>query len=197
MRSSFVASTLALSSVLGVGCSSASPGSDAGTVTGAVHAAGLARPLSAVAREGTFFSGDKDTARGLRILVSDKSNTCTSTHFAGSTNIDVRIRGDNVGPGTYPIVDAAVATPASKQAEVDFDAVDGTCKDLVAEAAVRGSITIKTVEINLTDPSESRVTGSIDATFANGHVAGDFEAVFCESPAPTPAADPKQVACVP
>jgi hypothetical protein len=115
----------------------------------------------------------------LRILFSDKVNTCGDTHFASSTILDVRlVATSSVQLGTFPIVNAASQTPADGQAEADFHSVDGTCKDVVAQTATTGSLTIKGA--HLSGP-KLNVAGSIDVTFAGGHVSGNFNALFCDT----------------
>ncbi len=181
MRSFSIISFVLLSATFAFGCSAPSSSTNAptGTVTGAVSSAEL-KTLSAVARYGTYFGTSGQPTRGLRILLSDNPNSCDITHFASATMLDVRVRGASVGPGTYPIVDAVAQTPQAGQAEADFNAVDAVCKDLVAQTGTSGNVILKTVEINLTTPSASHVSGSVDLTFAGGHITGDFDAVLCD-----------------
>lgn len=199
MRSMLVSSFVLVSSMVAFGCSSSAAPSPAAernsSVEGAVSAAKLVS-LRAVARNGKLFDGAGTNAEGLRILVSDKANTCSSTHFASSTNLDLRIRGDAVGPGTYAIVDASARTPAVGEAEADLNAVDGACKDLVAEAAVTGTITLKVVEISVVGDGRSHVSGSVDATFAGGHIVGDFDADLCDD-VPVTVTDASASTCTP
>jgi hypothetical protein len=183
MRSMLISSFVVLSSVLAFGCSSSSAAPSAqgssSSVEGAVSTTKLAS-LSAVARNGKFFGGAGPMPDGLRILISDKANTCSTSHFASSTNLDLRIRGGAIGPGTYAIVNADAKTPAAGEAEADLNAVDDACKDQLAEAAMTGTITLKVVEISVVGGGRSHVTGSVDATFNGGHIAGDFDADLCD-----------------
>ncbi len=183
MRFLVIASLSLAAAILSFGCSapaSKTAGPNTGSVSGAVSSAKVTT-VSAVARFGNYFKDESGRpARGLRILISDRPNSCAATHFASSTNLDLRVRAGN--PGSYVIVDAAKQSPAAEQAEVDLNAVDRVCKDLVATAATGGTLHITAVEIHLTDPG-SHVTGSIDSTFAGGHIAGDFDAVLCDESA--------------
>ena len=183
MRSMLVSSFVVLSSVLAFGCSASSAAPSAqdssSSVAGAVSTTKLAS-LSAVARNGKLFGGAGPMPDGLRILVSDKANSCSTSHFASSTNLDLRIRGGAVGPGTYAIVNADAKTPAVGEAEADLNAVDDACKDVVAQAVMTGTITLKVVEISVVGGGRSHVTGSVDATFQGGHVSGDFDADLCD-----------------
>jgi hypothetical protein len=194
MRSiSSVLSFALLSGTLALACSSPkSTTVPVGAAQGAVHSAQMTT-VSAVAR---FVDGMYQGAptRGLRILLSDKANTCDVTHFASATMLDLRIRGQDAGPGTYPIVDSRNATPNASEAEVDFNAVDGRCKDVVAQPGTGGKVTLETVEFNITDPSASRITGSVDFDFDGGHIQGSFEAVVCDAVALVPQG---QAACTP
>lgn len=189
LLSVLVASSLAL------GCESTVHTQPTTTVTGTVRSASLT-PRSALASDGDFFNdSDGGPTRGLRIRISDKTNSCTNSHFAESTNLDLRIRASEQGGsgiGTYAIVDAMEKTPGPGEAEANFDALDAVCKENVAEAATSGTIEIKTIEVNLTSPELSRITGSVDVTFAEGRLKGDFEAVYCEEDATS---DPSAVAC--
>ena len=199
MHSKLIASIVLLSSLVAFGCSSpGAPSSEAernSSVEGAVSTAKLAS-LRAVARHGKMFEGGGTNAGGLRILISDKANTCSSAHFASSTNLDLRIRGEGVGPGTYAIVDASTRTPAAREAEADLNAVDCACKDLVAATAVTGSVTLKVVEISVVGDGRSHVSGTVDATFAGGHIVGDFDADLCDD-VPVAIADASATICTP
>jgi len=199
MRSMLVSCFVLVSSMVAFGCSSsAAPSSKAernSSVEGSVSTAKLVS-LRAVARNGKMFDGAGPKADGLRILVSDKANTCSSTHFASSTNLDLRIRGAAVGPGTYAIVDGNARTPASGEAEANLNAVDGVCTDLLAESAMTGTITLKVVEISVVGDGRSHVSGSVDATFAGGHVVGDFDADLCDDEAVT-VTDASATSCTP
>jgi hypothetical protein len=193
-RFSSIVSFALLSATLSLACSSSKNDVPAGAARGAVNSAQMTT-VSAVARvvNGMF---EGAPTRGLRIVLSDKANTCDVTHSANAAMLDLRVRGDSVGPGTYPIVDSRKMAPDRSQAEVDFNAVDPSCKDVVAQAGTGGTVTLDTVTIDLTDPSASRITGSVDFDFDGGHVAGTFEAKFCDGDAPAPAPQ-GQPACAP
>jgi hypothetical protein len=199
MRSMLIGSFVLLSSMVAFGCSSSGASSPEAernsSVDGAVSTAKLVS-LRAVARNGKMFDGAGPNADGLRILISDKANTCSATHFASSTNLDLRIRGNAVGPGTYAIVNASARTPAVGEAEADLNAVDGACKDLVAQAAVTGTITLKTVVISIVGDGRSHVSGSVDATFGGGHIVGDFDADLCDD-VPATVTDASAGSCTP
>lgn len=113
MRSVPMVSSLVLVACLAFGCSSAAPSDPTPTssVTGAVSATSL-KSMSAVTRYGEFFPTTGGTPKGLRVLVSDRPNTCSVLHFVSSTNLDLRIRGESVALGTFPIVDTNAKTAA-------------------------------------------------------------------------------------
>jgi hypothetical protein len=112
-------------------------------------------------------------------MISDKANTCSAFHAQNSTNLSVTIPNSDAGPGTYAVANTASGPATPSQSEVDFNAVDPSCADKVAQPATSGTVTIKDVMINLTGPGDSIVSGTIDATFAGGHLTGDFDAVLC------------------
>ena len=153
-----------------------------GTVGGSTLAA-----ASVVARYTTIatqtINGVKSSIRGLRILVSSKANTCSDYHFSGATMLDLAIRGDQVAPGTYTVIDPDKALQKPGEAEGDFNAVDGVCKDLVAESSLSGTITLTR--------TDGPVLGTLDITFKDGHVAGDFQADLC----PDAQADAGAIGC--
>jgi hypothetical protein len=128
-------------------------------------------------------NGVTSQIRGLRILVASKVNTCSDYHFADSTLVDVAVRGDQVAPGTYTVIDPNVATASPGQAEADFNAVDGTCKTSVAESSVSGTVVISR--------SDTRVQGTLDITFKDGHLTGAFDTDLC----PDAAADAGAIPC--
>jgi len=195
MRSLFKTSSLVLSAALLFACSSTAPPPPA--VTGTVSSASLSS-VSARASTGTFFSGSAGPSPDLRILISDKENSCSVSHFASATMLDIRIR-HVAGTRTYALVDSVAKTPADGEAEADLNAVDGSCHDTVAAPATGGTVTIKTYEVNGTNKALSRVTGSVDATFAGGRIQGDFDAVLCDGPATGDATDagPRSSVCSP
>jgi hypothetical protein len=181
---SFTLCTLGLVSLLPVaGCSSAPPQSStsAAAIMGTVSNTPLSA-RSAIARYGTVatstVNGTTTDVRGLTVVISDKANTCSSFHSQGSTNLVVTIPGD-APPGTYPVVNAASSAASAGQSEVDFNAVDNTCMDTVATPATTGTVTLTSVIINVVGAGHSIVSGTLDATFAGGHLAGDFDAVLC------------------
>lgn len=153
--------------------------SSSSTTTGTVGGSTL-HAASAVAVYGTIATSNGAPIKGLRIRVSDKANTCSSLHNAGATIVDIAIRGDTVKIGTYAVINAGLKTPDANEAEADFNAVDGTCKDVVAQTATNGTVTIT--------QADTKIVGSLDVTFAGGHVAGDFDAELC-SPTAAPTGD--------
>src|ERR1700744_1618044 len=78
------------------------------TVTGTVGGATLT-PTSAVADLVAFFPPNNQPAQvALRVILSDKANTCDVTHTASATLVDIRLvtGASGVQLGTFPIVDA-------------------------------------------------------------------------------------------
>jgi hypothetical protein len=161
-----------------VACSPASSSSasspSSATVSGTVAGASLAA-VSAVARYATIgtnsVNGQTTEIRGLRILVSNKANTCAEQHFASSTLVELTIRGDQVAPGTYTVIDPIKRVTEAGQAYADFNAVDGSCKGGVAQSSTSGTLVIQR--------SEGRVQGTVDINFAGGHLGGSFDADLC------------------
>jgi hypothetical protein len=173
-----------VSLIVAAGCSSSSPSSSTNTaaITGSVSNVSL-NASSAIASYGTVatsnVNGVTSEIRGLTIMISDKANTCSEFHLQNSNNLFIAIPGDEVGPGTYPVVNANLVSATPSQSEVDFNAVDQSCNDKVAETATSGTITLTNVTIYANGPYDSIVSGTIDATFADGHLIGDFDAVLC------------------
>lgn len=181
-----------------LGCSTPSPSDGSSSVnssdiSGSVANASLV-PQSAIARYGTVatstVNGVTTMVRGLVITISDKPNTCSTFHAQNSTNLSIAITKDSVATGTYPIINAVDAAPTNGQAEADFNSVDATCNDVVAQAASTGQVEITHVTNVVSGPGDSYITGTVDATFAAGRIAGKFDAVLCDDEDPDGAAAP-------
>jgi hypothetical protein len=180
MRSGSALSFVLFSAAIAVGCSPSPPATaqvNSSTVSGTVGSSALT-VTSVIAEFVNFFpTAGGPPVPALRILFSNKANTCGGIHFASSTFLDVRLVAVSpVHAGTFPIENAANQTPADGQAEADFDSVDGACNDVVTQTATTGSLTIKGAHFSA---SPLNVAGSIDVTFAGGHFSGDFNASYC------------------
>lgn len=187
-----------LSAFATVACSSSSSSevaSNRAELSGNVGSTSLVA-RSAIARYEAVATGkDGSTVRGLRLFISDKPNDCAALHVKSATMLDIVLPGADGSAATYAIVDSNVASATTGQGEVTFNAVDDTCADKVAEAATGGSLKVTGSRVTVVGTDPSVVSGTIDATFAGGHLNGTFDAIVCPNDEPVVADG--GVACVP
>ena len=194
MRKILLPALMLSSSVAILACSSSSssptPTSSSQTpttvVTGSVNNISLAAS-SATGNEGVVatstVNGEATNVQGINVLISNKSNTCGSTHGQGAIGLALVLYGDvsgAPGPGSLTVVDADKKLPVNGQAEAHFITLGSTCQDTFAQTATSGTITVAEVLVDLTNPSNSHVSGSFDITFPDGHVTGSFDSVLCD-----------------
>jgi hypothetical protein len=125
------------------------------------------------------------SASALTVLVSDRTNTCASTHTEGATSLTLTLHGAQIVPGTYAVSTAAGTDAGSAGAGggATFTMTDHTCAVIDTQHALSGSITLNEISTDLTPGSTgSRARGSFTLTFANGHMVGDFDALTCTGP---------------
>lgn len=144
------------------------------TVTGTVGPATL-RAVGAIARRGVLATPTPNnttaTVRGLRLLFSDKVETCSAAHAAASIQFAVTIRGGAVGPSTYDLKDPSSRAIQEGEATADLAVTDTACRAAFSAASTGGTVTI-----TATNP---RVTGYLDVAFATGEIEGPFDAELC------------------
>jgi hypothetical protein len=137
--------------------------------------------VSAVARFATIATidnnGVRTETRGLRILVSDRPNTCDTSHATGAF-LDLAIPGAG-NPGTYTVIDANRATATAGQAEADFDVATPSNRNAVAQTATSGKVVIASEKIVVVGTAPSTVDGTFDLTFPGGTLRGPFRATLC------------------
>lgn len=115
------------------------------------------------------------SVRGLVLVLSSASNTCTASPGRSFTQIQFQVPGSPVAPGSYTIINGIVPGPSpiplAGQALGSFAAVNN-CMAGADEYATSGVLT-------LTASDAARVAGTFDLTFRDGHVAGHFDAPIC------------------
>jgi hypothetical protein len=109
------------------------------------------------------------------VNLSSKVNTCTSLHLASSDVLSLTIFADPVAAGSFTVVDADQMTPASGQAEADFNSVDATCSQHGVSA------TAKSGTVVVTQATSSTVSGTFDLLFGTDHLTGSFDSTVCST----------------
>ena len=174
-----------------VACSSSSSSPASPPVAGSVKSSQVNVP-HAIAWYGpvasTLTNGVPGTIKGLHVRLSNKEIACGEQHLAGAQILDVAIFDDDVAPRSFPVVPGPQGAKG-EEAEVDFDSLDSACNGLVQEPATAGEITVDSVTNPVVPAGPTEITGSVDATFADGHVSGHFDVTVCPDAPPAPQGD--------
>lgn len=141
--------------------------------------------VNAFAYYGEVYSNGTTHTRGVRLVLSDKPNTCASLHFADSMYLGMDIAGDPVPTATYALFDYLTLPRDTGPAIATVSTYDGACASTGHRGAISGSIVI-------TASSATHVRGTVDLTFATGNVTGTFDAILCVAPPP-----PRNGSCLP
>jgi len=148
---------------------------DAGHGTGSASGTFEGRAFEQVA-DSYWIGRPDDAAHTLVLYVFDRAVACAEIAEPGwdetvadqTQSIELKLIGTK--PGGYPI--PVNGRPATGEADVNYTLTStrGTPSEVSASA---GSVTLEDVA-----PEES-ADGRFDLTFAGGHLAGDFHAVYC------------------
>lgn len=109
----------------------------------------------------------------LRVLISDKANSCAESHAAGASMLDMDVAAAPLRLGAFSVVDPMLASPIEGQAAADVQSLSGSCTQLLARSSLSGAVHISNL-------SQGAVSGSIDVVVDGGHFVGDFDAPICD-----------------
>jgi hypothetical protein len=139
----------------------------AGTINGASF-----KPASAIAFRGNWVGGtDYPADEYLRVFFSDHDELNCDAYPSLRNSVMLRLEIKQADAHPTP-------TPLTATNHVLLDVSDATC-DTAPTAPTSGSVFLKTVE--------GSVIGTVDATFSNGSLSGDFAISVCAN---EPSAEP-------